>query len=180
MPTYVAFLRAINLGPTRKFPKADIVAAVESTGATGVATYINTGNVLLTTSLRSRSKVEATLERAFEADRGFAVPTIAFGPEEICAIADDADELAAARESEGRHYVSLLKDAPTEAGAKAIEAAGTNGERAFVRGRAVHLLLGDTYRDAGLGNATVEKALGVATNRIVTVIRAIAEKWCGR
>ena len=123
MPTYVAFLRAINLGSTRKFPKADIVAAVESTGATGVATYINTGNVLLTTSLRSRSKVEATLERAFEADRGFAVPTIAFSPEEICAIVDDADELAAARETEGRHYVSLLKESPTEEGVRTIEAA---------------------------------------------------------
>ncbi len=180
MPTYVAFLRAINLGPTRKFPKADIVAAVESTGATDVATYINTGNVLLTSRLRSRSKVEATLEQAFETDRGFAVPTIAFSPEEICAIVDDADGLAAGRETEGRHYVSLLKEAPTAAGAKVVEAAGSDGERAVVRGRAVHLLLGDNYRDAGLGNATVEKALGVATNRNVTVLRAIAEKWCGR
>ena len=180
MPTYVAFLRAINLGPTRKFPKADIVAAVESTGATDVATYINTGNVLLSSRLRSRSKVEAALEQAFEADRGFAVPTIVFSPDEICAVADDADELATAREIEGRHYVSLLKEAPTQAGTKTIESAGANGERAVVRGRAVHLLLGDTYRDAGLGNATVEKALGVATNRNVTVIRAIAEKWCGR
>ena len=27
MATYVAFLRAINLGATRKFPKDDIVAA---------------------------------------------------------------------------------------------------------------------------------------------------------
>ena len=180
MPTYVAFLRAINLGSTRKFPKADIVAAVESTGATDVATYINTGNVLLTSRLRSRSKVEAALEQAFETDRGFAVPTIAFSPDEICAVADDADELATAREIEGRHYVSLLKEAPTQAGTKTIESAGVNGERAVVRGRAVHLLLGDTYRDAGLGNATVEKALGVATNRNVTVIRAIAEKWCGR
>ncbi|HEX6150659.1 DUF1697 domain-containing protein [Nocardioides sp.] len=180
MPSYVAFLRAINLGPTRKFPKADIVAAVESAGATDVATYINTGNVLFTTTLRSRPKIEAMLEKAFEADRGFAVPTIAFSPEEICAIADDADELAAARETEGRHYVSLLKEPPTPAAAKVIEAAGKDGERAVVRGRAVHLLLGGAYHEAGLDNAAVEKALGVATNRNVTVIRAIAEKWCAR
>ena len=178
MPTYIAFLRAINLGPTRKFPKADIVAAVEAAGGTDVATYINTGNVRFTTTLRSRAKVEAALEKAFEADRGFAVPTIVFTPKEICAIADDADELADGHT--GRHYVSLLKEPPSAAGTRTIESAGAGDERAAVRGRAVHLLIGDNYREATLENSAVEKALGVATNRNVTVIRAIAEKWCDR
>ncbi len=178
MPTYIAFLRAINLGPTRKFPKADIVTAVEAAGGTDVATYINTGNVRFTTTLRSRAKVEAALEKAFEADRGFPVPTVVFTPQEICAIADDADELARGREEGQRHYVSLLKATPTAAGTKTVESAGDDGERAVVRGRAVHLMLGGSYHEAGLGNAEVEKALGVATNRNITVIRAIAEKWC--
>ena len=176
MPSYVAFLRAINLGPTRKFPKADIVAAAEGAGFTDVATHINTGNVRLTTPMRSRAKVEAALEQAFEADRGFAVPTIVFTPAEICAIADDADQL----QHEGRHYVSLLKEPPTASGAATIESAGTNGERAVVRDRAVHLLLHENYREASIENAAVEKALGVATNRNITVIRALAGKWCGR
>ncbi|MGH3345448.1 MAG: DUF1697 domain-containing protein [Nocardioides sp.] len=178
MPTYVAFLRAINLGPTRKFPKGDILTAVETAGGTDVATYINTGNVRFTSTLRSRAKLEAALEKAFEADRGFAVPTMVFTPAEICAIADYADVLAEGHE--GRHYVTLLKQAPTPAGTDTIESAGREGERAVVRDRAVHLLLGGGYHDAGLGNAEVEKALGVATNRNVSVIRAIAEKWCAR
>lgn len=178
MPTYVAFLRAINLGPTRKFPKADIVSAVEVAGGTDVATYINTGNVRFTTTLRSRAKVEAALEKAFEADRGFAVPTIVFTTAEIRTIAEDADELAEGHA--GKHYVSLLKEQPSAAGTRTIEAAGGAGERAVVRDRAVHLLIGDNYREASLENAAVEKALGVATNRNVTVIRAIAEKWCDR
>ena len=178
MPSYVAFLRAINLGPTRKFPKADIVAAVEGAGFSDVATHINTGNVRLTTPMRSRARIEAALEKAFEADRGFAVPTIVFTPKEICAIADDADELGEGHE--GRQYVSLLKQAPTAAGIETIESAGGDGERAVVRDRAVHLLLHENYREASIENAAVEKALGVATNRNITVIRALAEKWGGR
>lgn len=178
MPTYVAFLRAINLGATRKFPKADIVAATESVGATGVATHINTGNVLLTTSLRSRAKVEATLERVYQADRGFAVPTIVFTPAELRQVAADAAEIDADRAGGGRHYVSLLKEQPTAASTSAIEAAGRDGELAVVRGRAVHLLLGEEYHTAALTNADVEKVLGVATNRNVTVIRALVAKWC--
>ena len=175
MPTYVAFLRAINLGPTRKFPKADIVAATEAAGGTDVATYINTGNVRVQLTLRSRSRVEQALEKAYLADRGFEVPTIVLTPAELRAVGDDVAELGEGHD--GRHYVSLLKEPPTAAGRRAIEAAGSEHERAVVRDRAVHLLLGPAYHTANLTNATVEKHIGVATNRNATVIRTLAEKW---
>ena len=58
MPSYVAFLRAINLGSTRKFPKEAVKAAVEKAGGTAVETYINTGNVRFDSTLRSRAKGE--------------------------------------------------------------------------------------------------------------------------
>ena len=174
MATYIGFLRAINLGAKRKFPKAAIIAAVEKAGFTDVETYINTGNVRFDTTLRSRAKIEAALEKAFEAEAGFAVPTIVFTQKELVAIADEAESFGHG----GRHYVSLLKETPTGAAVKAVEAAGTAEEVARVGGRAVHLLLGDNYHEARLTNATIEKHLGVATNRNLTVVRALAEKWC--
>ena len=76
MATYVAFLRAINLGAKRTFPKADLQRVVEETGACDVAVHLNTGNVRLTSRQRSTSAVEKTLEAAFLADRGFEVPTV--------------------------------------------------------------------------------------------------------
>ena len=94
MPAYVAFLRAINLGPTRKFPKAAIVEAVEDCGFTDVETYINTGNVRFRCSLRSRAKVEQTLEKSFRKHAGFEVPTIVFTPAELKQVAQDAVEVA--------------------------------------------------------------------------------------
>jgi len=175
--TYIGFLRAINLGAKRKFPKADIVAAVERAGFTDVETYINTGNVRFGTTMRSRPRIEAALEEAFAADRGFEVPTIVFTPAELRAVAADARRFADGHE--GRHYVSLLKSEPTAAQVATLEAAGTAGEVAKVGGRAVHLLLGPNYHEARLTNALVEKHLGVATNRNLTVVEALAEKWCG-
>jgi uncharacterized protein (DUF1697 family) len=180
VPTYIAFLRAINLGAKRKFAKADIIKAVESIGATDVETHINTGNVRFDLPERSRAKVEAALEKAFEADRGFEVPTIVFTPQEMCAIVEDADRLTRDHEqSGGRHYVSLLKQKPTAAAMEKLNEYAAEGERAESGGRAVHLLLGPDYHTAKLTNAPVEKHLGVATNRNVTVIRKVAEKWCG-
>jgi uncharacterized protein (DUF1697 family) len=176
MGTYIAFLRAINLGAKRKFAKASIGAAVEKAGFTDVETYINTGNVRFDTTLRSRARIESALEEAFAAEAGFEVPTIVFTQPELREIAADAARFADGHE--GRHYVSLLKETPTAAQVRAVEAAGTAGEVARVGGRAVHLLLGPDYHTARLTNAAVEKHLGVATNRNLTVIRTLAEKWC--
>lgn len=177
MATYVGFLRAINLGATRKFPKAAIVRAVEQAGFGDVETYINTGNVRFATTMRSRARIEDALERAFAAEAGFDVPTIVFSPAELRQIAADAERFAAGHE--GRHYVSLLKQDPTPEQVEAIEAARPSGEVARVGGRAVHLLLGPNYHQATLTNAVVEKHLGVSTNRNLNVIKTLADKWGG-
>lgn len=173
MATYVAFLRAINLGANRKFPKDAIKAAVEAAGCTDVETYINTGNVRFDSTMRSRARIEAALEKSFREDRGFEVPTIVFTPKELRAIAEEAVAFGHG----GRHYVSLLKDEPSAAAVKAVEAASSADEVARVGGRAVHLLLGANYHEAKLTNAVVEKHLGVATNRNLTVIEALADRW---
>ena len=107
MPTYIAFLRAINIGK-RKFAKEAIVAACEAAGCTDVETYINTGNVRVTTPLRSRAKVEAALEEAFADEAGFEVPTVVLTPKELPAVAAYAEKVG--RGHDGLHYVSLLKD----------------------------------------------------------------------
>ncbi|WP_230487043.1 DUF1697 domain-containing protein [Nocardioides anomalus] len=174
MATRIGFLRAINLGAKRKFPKASIIAAVEAAGFTDVETYINTGNVRFDTTLRSRAKIEAALEEAFAAEAGFAVPTVVFTPRELKAIAEEAASFG----HSGRHYVSLLKQTPTAAAVREVEEAGSAEEVAKVGGRAVHLLLGANYHEARLTNAAVEKHLGVATNRNLTVIRELADRWC--
>lgn len=174
MATWIGFLRAINLGAKRKFPKADIVAAVEAAGFTDVETYINTGNVRFATTLRSRARIEKALEAAFLERAGFEVPTICFTPAELRAIASHAASFG----HEGKHYVSLLKDEPSADAVRLLEERSTAEEVAKVGGRAVHLLLGENYHEARLTNAAVEKQLGVSTNRNLNVVRTLAEKWC--
>lgn len=176
MPTYVAFLRAINLGANRKFPKAAITACVEDAGFTDVETYINTGNVRFSTPMRSRAKIEAALEKAFLADRGFEVPTLVFSTAELCQIVDDVDELH--DDALERHYVLLLKSKPAADVVKKVHALDSPPHRTVVRNRAAHLLLGKGYAGGTVDPLKVEKLLGVATNRNHTVIRAIVDKWC--
>lgn len=176
MTTYVAFLRAINLGAKRKFPKDDVLAVTEAAGFTGVATHLNTGNVRLESTLRSRARIERALEVAYLADRGFDVPTIVYSGPELVAVAAEAAQLGELHL--GKQFVSLLKVEPSAEAAAALEARSTDEERVVVTGRAVHLLLGESYHEAKVTNAVVERHLGVATNRNVSVIRTLVEKWC--
>jgi uncharacterized protein (DUF1697 family) len=181
VPSYVAFLRAINLGANRKFAKAKIVEAVEDCGFTDVETYINTGNVRFTTTLRSRVKVEEALERSFRKHAGFEVPTIVLTPAELKEIAADASDIA--RENDwqhgntGAHYVSLLKETPKAADVRRLAELDHGEDLAVIRGRGAHLLVVTPSARGRLSNATVEKVLGVATNRNLNVVRTLAEKW---
>ncbi|MBM9460808.1 DUF1697 domain-containing protein [Nocardioides sp. zg-536] len=179
MPTYVAFLRAINLGAKRKFPKADIVAATEAAGGTDVATHINTGNVRLSIPLRSRAKVEAALEAAYLQHTGFEVPTVVYTPAELRAIAAHARELSEARPTLERHYIYLLKSAPTPERVEAVVGASDEVNEVVVRDRAAHVLLGAGYVAGNVDPYRVERSLGVvATNRNLNVVSTLAEKWC--
>lgn len=179
MPTYVAFLRAINLGANRKFAKADIAAATEAAGGTDVATYINTGNVRLTTRMRSATRVRAALEAAYLERAGFEVPTIVFTTDELAAIGADAEELN--RPDLERHYVYLMRDEPEPERLEAFAARAVEGGEIVVRGRAAHVLLGPGYQAGNVDPGKVEKSLGVAaTNRNFNVVTTLARQWCSR
>ncbi|MGH8301760.1 MAG: DUF1697 domain-containing protein [Steroidobacteraceae bacterium] len=61
MATYVALLRAVNVGGTRKLPMPTLVKICEASGFEQVRTYIASGNAIFRSSLRER-KIKALLE----------------------------------------------------------------------------------------------------------------------
>jgi uncharacterized protein (DUF1697 family) len=176
----VAFLRAINLGKNRKFPMAELRSCLAGAGFDEVETYIQTGNVRLRSTMRSTARLAERLEELFEADRGFAVPTVVMTTAELRTVYDDAMGLeppSAAHADGLRRYVTLLKEPPADATAAEVEGLSTDDEVAWVRGRAVHLWLHSGYQNARLNNARIEKLLGVATTRDLKVITTLAERW---
>ncbi len=178
MPVYVAFLRAINLGAKRKFPRDAIKAATEAAGGSDVETYINTGNVRLTHSARSVAKVQAALEKAYAAEAGFEIPTIVFTTADLAALTARAEELHAEHDPSGQHYVTLYAAATTAATAKAVHALEHDGETVVVDKRAAYVLLDGNIHTAKLLASKEFKALGQGTARTIKVLRTITDKWC--
>jgi uncharacterized protein (DUF1697 family) len=91
MPTYVALLRGINIGPRNKIAMADLRELLGSLGHEGVRTHILSGNAIFTSRRRSAQRLEADLEKAirerFDLDIRVLVKT--------------ADELAGSRAGAG-------------------------------------------------------------------------------
>jgi uncharacterized protein (DUF1697 family) len=173
MTDMIAFLRAINVGG-RMFPAADIRRIAEGLGYADVATHINTGNLFLRTE-EPPASVAAALERAFEADRGFAVPVMLFTADEYRAVVSAVAELDDA--ALHRHYVYLRSEPLDADTARRVENLSDERSRMVVRGRSIHALLGEGYKPGEVDPLRAAKLLEPATNRNANTIRAIAEKW---
>ena len=75
MGVVIALLRAVNVGG-RKVTAAGMRAVAEGLGYEQVASYVNSGNLVLVTS-HSPRVVERELSKALSADVGFDVPVVA-------------------------------------------------------------------------------------------------------
>lgn len=75
MTTYVALLRAVNVGGASKLPMADLKRLCAAADFRGVRTYIASGNVLLASDL-SEPAVKAVLEERLREYAGKPVPVL--------------------------------------------------------------------------------------------------------
>ena len=85
MPTYIALLRAVNVGGTGKLPMNELRAMCETLGFTGVRTYIASGNVVFQSRLAAAS-VKKQLERSLEDYAGQPVGVLLRTAEEMAAV----------------------------------------------------------------------------------------------
>jgi uncharacterized protein (DUF1697 family) len=179
MPTYLALLRAVNVGG-RTYKMAALRDHLTESGLTDVETYIQTGNVRFRTTMRSAAKVEQHVERVLGEHAGFEVPSVIFTPQELREVYDDSQRLTPSfPQAEGqRRYVTFFKvgHAPTGDVAKQIDAWDATGESACVRGRAVHIWLDHTMHEATFFGA-FKKALAPGTNRDLKVVTTLNDRW---
>lgn len=82
MATYIALLRAVNVGGTGKLPMADLRALCEKAGFTDVRTYIQSGNVVFSSAL-SATQALVALEAALTKRMGTRTPVMLRTPEEL-------------------------------------------------------------------------------------------------
>jgi uncharacterized protein (DUF1697 family) len=156
MTTYIALLRAVNVGGTGKLPMADLKALCAELGFTRIATYIASGNVVFDCALTAPS-VEVRLEQRLLARAGKPLGVFVRTATEMRRILDDNPF----PDRDPRlTYTFFLAEKPHAAAL--AEVRGRDAEQLHLGKREIYV-----YYPMGMGQSTLRipaAALGTARN----------------
>jgi uncharacterized protein (DUF1697 family) len=177
MITYVALLRAINLGPRNQIKMADLRAMFAVLGYGDVQTYIQSGNVVFQAEEDEQS-LRQRIEQQIEATFGFPVTVALRASDEMALISAQSPYPPDALAEDESLYVALLTETPSPEGADRLLASETAPDEFRLIGREVYLLYRRSMRDTKLTNTLLEKKLGVAATtrnwRTITTLAAMS------
>ena len=169
MNTYIALLRAVNVGGTGKLPMAELRTLCESAGFKDVRTYIASGNVLLrsdSSAVQVKAALEAALARYAGKPVGVLVRT---GAEMAAVIAANPFPTAAPN-----RVVTIFLD-----GAPPADALDTvrhlKGEQIVPGKREIYVHYGEGMADSKLIVPAAKNGTGRNMNTVVRLAAMAAE-----
>jgi uncharacterized protein (DUF1697 family) len=165
MPTYVALLRAVNVGGTGKLPMTELKSMCESAGFEKVRTYIASGNVVFS-SKKSAASVKAALEKALLDYAGKPVQVmVRTGPEMADVLAANPFPQAAPNRT-----VAIFLDHAPPADTRAT-LSGQKNEEVMLGKREIYVHYGEGMADSKLKI----RAASEGTARNINTIAKLAE-----
>jgi uncharacterized protein (DUF1697 family) len=136
MTSFIALLRAVNVGGTGKLPMADLKRMGEAAGFRAVRTYIASGNLLFDSDA-SEATVKAGLEEQLYAYAGKQVGAMVRSSQEMALVLQRNPFKTQA----GNRTVAIFLDAPPPAAALTA-VTGRNGEELALGEREIYVHYG--------------------------------------
>jgi uncharacterized protein (DUF1697 family) len=170
--TLVVLLRGINIGARNRIAMPALRTALEEAGFGDVRTYVQSGNVVLT-SRAGPPKVAAACERAIAESFGLEIPVVARTRDELADVVA-RDPLGGVAKNAKRYQVTFLRDELDPATVGKLEAAAAAGERVVVSGREVYAWHPEGVARSKLATLLARPGLGTtATARNWTTVTAL-------
>jgi uncharacterized protein (DUF1697 family) len=165
MPTYVALLRAVNVGGTGKLPMADFRKLLEGLGFKKVETYIQSGNAVFDAT-GSAAKVGAAIAAGLGKLVGVPVDVMIRTHEELSRVIDGNPFAAEAAADGARVHVAFLAGAAPAAAEAGLNRIVTQyparRDRFHLAGDTLYLHLPDGAAETKFSGKTMDRALGIA------------------
>ena len=178
MSTYIAFLRAINVGGhTVKMER--LRAEFEALGLESVETFIASGNVIFQTKKRNARNLERTIEERLRSCFGYAVDTFLRSPGELALTAGYPAFTRTELEAPGATlYIAFLHGPPSAEAERKLMTFRTETDDFTVHGREIYYLVRTRLSESRFSGAVLERTLGQpATMRNVSTVKKLAEKY---
>jgi uncharacterized protein (DUF1697 family) len=174
MPTYIALLQGINIGPRKRIRMEDLRALVASLGGEDVRTYVNSGNAVFTHHRTDIPALEKELETALRDHVGIDVPAIIRTGQDLARVLA-GNPFPQASDPKTLH-VLFLRDEPAIDDVNAVEEMETGADLIAIHGREVYAFLPNYTTGATVDLMKVARALGVdATARNWSTVTRLAD-----
>jgi len=159
MTTYIALLRAVNLGPHNKIGMSDFRDLLSALGMQGVQTLLQSGNAVFQSDVRGGSELERLIEKALAKQMRLETDVLVRSQKEWKAIVAANPFPKEARQDPSHLLVVPLKDAPASAAVGALQAAVAGREVIRVVGRCAYIVYPDGIGRSRLTSALIERKL---------------------
>ena len=176
MPSYVALLRAVNVGGRNRVAMPRLRAVLESEGYEDVSTYVQSGNVCFRSPSRSVASVRGEVERVVEDEFGLDVVVIVRTRADLDTLVQ-RNPFRRARVPEQQLHVAFLADRPTRAAVARLDPDRSPPDEFAVVDRHVYLRCPNGIGRTKLTNDYLERRLGTSATvrnwRTVTELRRL-------
>jgi uncharacterized protein (DUF1697 family) len=162
MPTHIALLRAVNLGPHNKVGMADLRALAGGLGFEEPATLLQSGNLVFRNARPTGAALEALLEREAAQRLRLETPFFVRTAAEWQAIVERNPFMAEARRDPAHLVLLCLKAVPPTGAVERLQAAITGRETVRGDGRQAYVVYPDGIGTSKLTTALIERKLGTA------------------
>jgi uncharacterized protein (DUF1697 family) len=170
----IVLLRGVNVGGRNRVPMPALREALEGAGMQDVATYVQSGNVVL----ESAAKPDAlgrTVEGAIADAFGLEVAVVVRTRAELAKVVR-RDPLGDVADQEKLYQVSFCVEQPAKEAIEKVTERAVDGERLLVHGREIYAWLPHGVGRSKLAAQLGKQSLGtVATARNWTTVKKLLE-----
>lgn len=163
MGVFIALLRGINVAGQKKVPMLELKTLFHEAGFTNVVTYIQSGNVVFSTSIEDENKIAFIIEQKIKSYFGFDVPVMVYEHEYFKMVISENPFKNINLE---RLYVVFLEKTPEKSLLYNILIPNHLPDEFIIFGNTVYLHVPIAYGNSKLSNNFFESKLKVkATTR---------------
>ena len=177
MQTFISILRGINVSGQKKILMTDLKILFESLDFKGIATYIQSGNVVFKSDSKiSDIQLSKKIEKAISAKYHFEVPVIIRSSDELKNIISQNPFVKEKSIDLKKLHVTFLSETPNKEKIDQIKQTDFLPDRFVIKGNEIYLHIPDSYGETTLSNKFFENKLKVsATTRNWNTVNKLFE-----
>jgi uncharacterized protein (DUF1697 family) len=174
MANHILLLRGINIGPRNRIAMPALRDALTDAGFDDVRTYVQSGNVVLSSSSKAEAVARET-ERVIAKAFGLDIAVVARTRTQLAKVVE-RNPLGKVADNDKRYQVSFLAAKPSQDVVRRVEEAAVLPEQVVVNGREIYAWHPEGVARSKLWGLLAGKQLGVtATARNWTTVRKLLE-----